>query len=134
MRRSVVALAATVILVGEGLALGVVSLLELFALGAGDASSTPSGVALVVLTLVGAAALVAFGVGVLRGASWARSGGILLQVLAIALALSSLSLVPVPWVFTLGLGVTGLVGLVLLILTARREGADDPRARRRDID
>ncbi|MEJ1091145.1 hypothetical protein [Microbacterium istanbulense] len=134
MRRSGVALAAAVVLMAEGVALGVVSLLELFALTSGRASSTPTGAALVVLTLIGAAALVAFGFGVLRGVSWARSGGILFQVIAIALALSSLSLQPVPWTFTLGLGVAGVAGLVLLILTARREGGSDPRTHRPDAD
>lgn len=134
MRRSGVALAAAVVLMAEGVALGVVSLLELFALTSGRASSTPAGAALVVLTLIGAAGLVAFGFGVLRGVSWGRSGGILFQVIAIALALSSLSLQPVPWTFTLGLGIAGLVGLVLLILTARREGGSDPRTHRPDAD
>lgn len=134
MRRSGVAVAAAAVLVAEGVALGIVSLFELFALTSGSASSTPSGVALVVLTLIGAAALVAFGFGVLRGVSWARSGGILFQVIAIALALSSLSLQPVPWTFTLTLGLAGLAGFVLLILTARRDGQNDPRTRRPDAD
>jgi hypothetical protein len=129
-----VALAAAGLLVAEGIALGVVSLLELFALGGGGASSNSTAIALVVLTMIGAAALVAFGFGVLRGMSWGRSGGILLQVIAVALALSTLSLQPVPWLFTLGIGLAGLVGFVLLILTARREGASDPRAHARDAD
>ena len=134
MRRSGVAVAAAAVLIAEGAALGVVSLLELFALTAGGAASAPAGVALVVLTLVGAAALVAFGIGVLRGVSWGRSGGILFQVLAIALALSSLSLDPVSWAFTLSVGIAGVAGFVLLILTARREGAADARTRTRDED
>lgn len=134
MRRSGVAFAAAMVLMAEGAALGVVSLLELFALSSGSATSTPTGVALVVLTLIGAAALVAFGFAVLKGRSWGRSGGILFQVIAVALALSSLSLQPVPWMFTLALGIAGLAGLVLLILTARSEGAADPRTRRPDVD
>ncbi|BDZ38725.1 hypothetical protein [Microbacterium suwonense] len=65
---------AGAVLAVEGLAITVIALVELFALGGGDASSLASGVALIVLTLIGAVALFAFAVGVLRRASWARSG------------------------------------------------------------
>lgn len=132
MPRSKVALLASAVLILEGIALGVISVVELIALGGGEATSTPTAIALIVLTLIGACALVAFGWGVRRGLSWARSGGILLQVIAVAIALSSLSLQPVPWMFTLGLGLAGLAGFVLLILTARADGASDPRVRRVD--
>ncbi|WP_298868148.1 hypothetical protein [uncultured Microbacterium sp.] len=127
------AVLAAAVLALEGAALIVIAVLELFALGEGDASSTASGLALIALTLVGAAGLIAFAVGTLRHASWARSGGIVLQVLAIALALAALSSIrPVPWLFVLVLGLAGAVGLVALIVTVRREGADDPRLHRRE--
>src|SRR5690606_15958010 len=116
-----------VILALEGVAITVIGLIELFALGAGDAASVSSGVALIALTLIGAAALFAFAVGVLRHASWARSGGIVFQVLGIALALAALSIEPTPWAFVLIIGVAGIAGLIVLITTVRREGADDPR-------
>ncbi|MFD5215806.1 hypothetical protein [Microbacterium sp. NPDC058345] len=132
MRATGPAVAAAVILAAEAAALVIVSLLELFALGAGEAASTPSGLALVVLTLLGAVALVAFSVGTVRRASWARSGAIVFQVLGIALGLASLSIQPVPWLFAAGVGGTGLVGLVLLIAAVRRDGADDPRVRGRE--
>ncbi|WP_344817669.1 hypothetical protein [Microbacterium soli] len=132
MRRSGSAVLAAVILALEGAAITVIGVIELFALGSGDASSIPSGVALIVLTFIGAAALVAFALGVLRHASWARSGGIVLQVLGIALALAALGIQPTPWSFVLVIGVAGIAGLVALIATVRREGADDPRLRRRD--
>src|SRR5690606_22754413 len=90
MGRSGAAALAAGVLALEGAALIVIALVELFALSAGDASSPASGVALIVLTLLGAAALIAFAAGTLRRASWARSGGILFQVLAIALALAAL--------------------------------------------
>ncbi|HWU30365.1 MAG TPA: hypothetical protein VN041_14875 [Microbacterium sp.] len=134
MRRSGPAAIAAVILGLEGVALAVVGIIELFALGAGDASSAASGIALIGLTLIGAAALIAFGFGVLRRASWARSGGIVFQVLAIALSLAALTIRPTPWTFVLVLGIVGVVGLVTLIATVRREGADDPRLQERPSD
>lgn len=127
MRRSGPALIAAVVLGLEGLAVTVISLGELFALGAGGASSAVSGIALIALTLLGAAALFAFAFGVLRRASWARSGGIVFQVLGIALALAALSIRPVPWLFVLALGVSGVAGLIALIATVRKDGAEDPR-------
>ncbi|WP_193598532.1 hypothetical protein [Microbacterium sp. YJN-G] len=130
MRRSGPAVIAAVILGAEAIALSVVCVIELFALGAGDASSVASGIALIVLTLLGAAGLFAFAFGTLRGASWARSGGILLQVLAIALALAALTIQPTPWPFALAVGLSGAAGLVALIATVRRDGAADPRLQR----
>lgn len=136
MRRSGPAAISAVILGLEGLALTAICVVELFALGAGDASSAASGIAMIVLTLIGAVALIAFAFGVLRRASWARSGGIVFQVLAIALALAALTIQPTPWPFVLILGTVGVAGLIALIATVRREGRDDPRlqghAERRD--
>jgi hypothetical protein len=134
MRRSGPAAFAAAVLALEGAALAVITLIELFALGAGDASSLASGVALIVLTLIGAVALFAFAVGTLRRASWARSGGILFQVLAIALALASFSIQPTPWLFALVIGGAGVVGLLLLIAVVRSEGASDPRLQGRARD
>jgi len=127
MRRSGPATFAAGVLALEGAALTVITLVELFALGSGDASSLASGVALIVLTMIGAAALFAFAFGTLRGASWARSGGVLFQVLAVALALASLGIQPTPWLFALAIGGSGIVGLALLIAVVRRDGASDPR-------
>jgi hypothetical protein len=114
--------AAAAVLALEGIALVVFAIIELTGLGAGDAASLPTALALIVLTLIGAAALFAFAVGARAGRSWARSGGVVFQVLAVALALASLTLQPVSWAFTLGVGLPGLVGFALLISSARREG------------
>ncbi|WP_017203223.1 hypothetical protein [Microbacterium algeriense] len=122
MRAPGLALAAAAVLGLEALALLVFAIIELVGLGAGDAASLPTAVALIVLTLIGAAALVAFALGTRAGRSWARSGGVVFQVLAVALALAALTLQPVSWTFVLGVGLPALVGFVLLISSARREG------------
>ena len=130
LRSPAVATAAAVVLALEGAALVVFAIIELFGLGAGQATSPATAIALIVLTLIGAAALFAFAVGTRRGRTWARSGGVVLQILALALALASLTAPPVVWMFVFGVGVPALVGLVLLVATSRREGRpeSDPRA------
>ncbi len=116
------ALAAAAVLAAEGAALTVFALIELFGLGAGDAASLPTAIALIVLTLIGAAALFAFAAGVRGGRSWARSGGIVFQVLAIAIALASLTVQPVVWLFVFAVGLPAVLGFALLIGSARAEG------------
>lgn len=122
MRAPGLALAAAVVLAAEAAALLVFAVIEVVGVGAGDAASLPTALALVVLTLLGAAALIAFSIGTRAGRSWARSGGVVFQVLAVAIALAAFTLQPVPWLFALGTGVPALIGFVLLIASARREG------------
>lgn len=117
--------AAAAVLVLEGAALVALALIETFGLGSGNAASTTTAIALIVLTLIGAGALIVFAIGTLRGRSWARSGGVVLQVLAVVLALAALTLAPVPWLFVIALGGPGILGLVLLIASARREALSD---------
>ncbi|AVL96731.1 hypothetical protein AB0O70_04505 [Microbacterium paraoxydans] len=122
MRAPGIARAAAAVLAVEAVALLVFAVIELAGLGAGDAASLPTAIALIVLTLIGAAALAAFAFGTRAGRSWARSGGVVFQVLAIALALGALTLPPIPWAFVLGLGIPAVAGFALLIASARREG------------
>ena len=121
MRSPRLALAAAAVLAAEGAALTVFALIELLGFGAGDASSLPTALALIVLTLIGAAALFAFAIDTRSGRSWARSGGLVFQVLAVALALASLTVQPISWPFTVGVGLPGVLGFVLLIATTRAE-------------
>ena len=125
MRSPALATAAAAVLALEGIALVVFAVIELFGLGAGQASSMPTAIALVVLTLIGAGALFAFAAGTRRGRTWARSGGVVLQILAVALALASLTVQPVVWGFVVGVGLPGLIGFILLIATSRREARAD---------
>ena len=126
MRAPGLALAASAGLAAEGAALLVFAVIELAGLGAGDAASLPTALALIVLTLIGSVALFAFAFGARRGRSWARSGGVVFQVLAVALALASLTVQPIAWAFTLAVGLPALLGFALLIASARREGEQRP--------
>lgn len=123
MRAPALALAAAAVLMAEAIALFVFAALEVLGLAAGDVASVPTAVALTVLTVVGALALGAFAIGTRRGRSWARSGGIVFQVLAVALAVAALTLAPVPWTFVLALGLPGVLCFALLIASTRSEGA-----------
>jgi hypothetical protein len=117
------AFAAASVLAAEGAALFIFALIELWGLGAGDAASLPTAIALIVLTIIGAVALLVFAGGTRVGRSWARSGGVVLQVLAIALALASLTVQPIVWAFVVGAGLPAVVGFGLLIASARHENA-----------
>ncbi|MGW8484209.1 hypothetical protein ACWGJP_13845 [Microbacterium sp. NPDC055903] len=119
--------AAAAVLALEGAALVVIALGEMLGLGSGQAAILTTGIALFVLTLIGAAALIAFAVGTLRGRSWARSGGVVLQILAIILAGAAMTLSPVNWPFVVGVGAPGVLGLILLLASARREAVQDER-------
>lgn len=134
MRAPGLALGAAAVLALEGAVLLVFAVIELAGLGAGDAASLPTAIALIVLTLIGAGCLLAFAAGARVGRSWARSGGVVFQVLAVALALASLTLQPVPWAFTVGVGLPGLVGFALLIASARRESVRPGDGEAADLD
>lgn len=121
VRSPALATAAAGVLAIEGAVLVVFVLIDLFELGSGEAASLPTAIALIVLILIGAGALFAFAAGTRRGLMWARSGGVVLQVLAIALALASLTVQPVVWAFVLGVGIPGLLGFILLIASTRKE-------------
>lgn len=75
MRTGTVERTAGVLVGAEGLALVGLVVWQLAAIAAGDTGFIESAIALVVLTLVGAAAVLAFSVAIVRGRSWGRSGG-----------------------------------------------------------
>lgn len=131
MRAPALAKAAAIVLFAQGGALAILTVPELFILASGGASNTVTAIALIVLTLIGAGALVAFGFGTRVGNSMARSGGVVAQVLALALVAASLTVPPVQSTFVFGVGLPAVLGLVLLLASARREGKAD-RAPRED--
>lgn len=118
---------AAALLALEGLVLLVVTGWEIVALVSGDSDDTGTSIALIVLTAVGAAAVLAFAVATGRGASWGRSGGIVTQLLMLAVALGAVTgPVPAPG-FAAMVAVPALLGLIVLFAAARRAGL-----RRRD--
>ena len=124
MQTNVVSRVAAVIVGLEAAGLIVVVVRELVSLLSGDAASAPSGLALLVLTAVGAAAVAAFAVALWRGRSWGRSGSIVVQLLILAVALGAATGAYAEPVFGLALAAPAVVALILLILGARRAASD----------
>ena len=114
---------AAALLALEGLALLMVAGWEVVALVGGDTDDVGSSIALIVLTVVGAAAVLAFAVATSRGQSWGRSGGIVTQLLVLAVALGAVT-GPAPSIsFAVVIAVPAIAGLVVLFAAARRAGA-----------
>ncbi len=114
---------AALLLAAEGLGLLIVVGGELTALVSGESGSLPTAVALLVLSAIGAAAVLAFAVAVWRGASWGRSGGIVAQLLILSIALGMLTGLGADPGIALALALPAVVILVLLVLAARAAAA-----------
>ncbi len=119
------------VLVGlEGLGLAALTVREIAAIIAGDTGSIESAIALAVLTLVGAAAVIAFAVAIWRNQSWGRSGGIVTQLLILAVAFGAATGAFADPALGLALAAPAVVVLVLLVIAVRDAG----RAARREGD
>ena len=122
MRTNVSGMLAAVLVALEGLGLVALVAWQVAALAGGDTGSIESALALLVLTLVGAVAVLAFAAAIWRGQSWGRSGGIVTQLLVLAVALGAATgAFAVPSV-ALALAVPALIALVLLVLAVRDAG------------
>jgi hypothetical protein len=117
-------------------AVGVLALAiwQVLALLAGDVESVASAIALIVLTVIGAAAIGAFAVGVARGAMWARSGGVVTQLLILAIALGAVTGAYAHPLIGLALAAAGLIGLVPLVVEVRRSGREQREQHEADDD
>ena len=106
-------------------AIGVLALAawELVALVRGDSESVPSSLALLALTVIGAVAVAGFAVAVWRGGSWGRSGGVVVQLLVLSVALGTLTGEGADTRLAATIAVPAVAGLVLLIAAARAAGA-----------
>ncbi|OAH51912.1 hypothetical protein [Microbacterium oleivorans] len=106
-------------------AIGVLALAawELIALVRGDSESVPNSLALLALTVIGAVAVAGFAVAVWRGRSWGRSGGVVVQLLVLSVALGTLTGEGADARLAATIAVPAVVGLVLLIAAARAAGA-----------
>ncbi|MDD7945049.1 histidine kinase [Microbacterium sp. NE2HP2] len=111
---------AGAVLAAEAIALLAVVGWEIVALVGGDTIEVPSSVALIVLTAIGAVALAAFAVSVWRRVSWGRSGGIVAQLLILAVALGAATGQYADAGTAVLIAVPGVVGFVLLVAATRR--------------
>lgn len=122
MRITPVERLAAIILGAEAVVLLALAGWELVALVSGDTESVSSSIALLVLTALGAAALVAFAAAVWRGASWGRSGGIVAQLLTLAVALGAISGEDPQFGIAAAIAVPAVIGFVALVASARVAG------------
>lgn len=103
---------------------------ELLALVTDDTDSVASSIALLALTVIGAAAVIGFAAAVWRGGSWGRSGGVVVQLLVLSIAIGSVTGPGADAALAAVLSAPAVIGLVLLILAARAAG----RRSRSDVD
>ncbi|MFB9645863.1 histidine kinase, partial [Microbacterium terregens] len=115
MRTHTVDRLAAFVLGLEGLAVAALVGWQIWALAVGDTGSVQSAVALMVLTAVGAVAVLAFAVATWRGLSWGRSGGVVTQLLILAVALGAVTGAYASPTTGLALAIPGLIALVLLL-------------------
>lgn len=119
MRKNLASSLAAVILLAEGAGLIGLAIWQIAAVFGGDTESLVSAIALIVLTVIGAAAVIAFGAATWRGESWGRSGGIVTQLLILAVALGAVTGAFAHPMTGLALAVPAIIALVLLVLAAR---------------
>lgn len=122
MRTNVSGRVAAALVALEGLGLVALTVWQIAAVARGDTGSIESALALIVLTFVGAAAVLAFAVAIWRGQSWGRSGGIVTQLLVLAVALGAATGTFAVPSLALALAVPALVVLVLLVIAVRDAG------------
>ncbi|MEJ1156442.1 MULTISPECIES: histidine kinase [Microbacterium] len=108
------------VLVGlEGVAVAGLVAWQVLALLAGDTGVLSTALALVVLTAVGAAAVLAFSVAIWRNESWGRSGAIVTQLLILAVAVGAATGEFAHPMAAAALALPAVVTLVLLVLAVR---------------
>lgn len=109
-------------------AIGVLALAgwQVVALVGGDTDSVVSSVALIVLTVIGAAIIGAFAVATARDVSAGRSGGIVTQLLILSVAIGAVTGEWAAPAIALLIAAPAIVGLILLVLAVR---ASAPRRR-----
>lgn len=115
---------AAVLLALEGVAIVALVIWQVWALSTGDTDTVESAIALIVLTAVGAVAVIAFALASWRGQSWGRSGGIVTQLLILAVALGAVTGAYADLVTGLALALPAVVTLVLLLLAVRAAGRE----------
>lgn len=121
--------AAAAMLGIEAAALAVLAVWQVIELIVAETMSIATALALIAMTALGAVALGAFAAGVLAGRTWARSGGIVAQVLIFAVAVGSVT-GPYPhWGIAAALAVPALVTAILLFSSPPRAESAAPSER-----
>lgn len=113
---------ASVLLALEALVLVILTGWQIVEIVAGELTSVTTSIALVVLTLIAAVGVGAFAFAVWAGASWGRSGGIVTQVLIVAIAIGSVQGGAGHWGIALALAAPAVATFVALIGSARGAG------------
>ena len=124
VRSMIAARAAGVIVLLEGAGIGALAVWEIVAVITGDTAALDSAIALIVLTLAGAAIVAVFGVATWRGLSWGRSGAIVAQLLILAVALGAATGQYAHPVTGVAIAIPAVIALVLLVTAVR--GAAPP--------
>jgi multisubunit Na+/H+ antiporter MnhF subunit len=124
MRTNRIGRVAAVLVGLEGLGLVALTVWQVAAIVAGDTASIDSAIALIVLSAVGAAAVIAFAVAIWRGRSWGRSGAIVTQLLILAVALGAATGAYAEPAAALIIAAPAVVTLVLLVLAVREAGRE----------
>lgn len=122
MRTNTLGRIAAVLVALEGLGLVALGVWQIMAVVTGDTASIANALALMVLTLIGAAAVLAFAVAIWRGQSWGRSGAIVTQLLILAVAVGAATGAYAEPLTGVLLAAPALVVLVLLVLAVREAG------------
>ncbi len=128
MRTGLAEWTAGVLVTIEGAGVVVLAIWQALELLGGNTDSVTSAVALLVLTVIGAAAVLAFGIATLRDRSWGRSGGIVVQLLILAVAGGAATGAYAHPLIGLALAVPALLVLALLIVAVARAGRRNRRA------
>ncbi|MBP2437611.1 histidine kinase [Microbacterium amylolyticum] len=117
--RSASTIAASALLIVEGIGIAVLAAWQVVELFRGEVMSLASSIALIVMTLAAAAGVCAFGVGVAAGHSWGRSGGIVVQAMIFAIAIGAITGEFANLNAGMVLGIPAVVTFVLLLAAAR---------------
>jgi hypothetical protein len=119
MRTSGWSRVAAVIVAVEGIALVALVFWQIVALVTGDTGVLTTALALLVLSAVFAAAVLAFSVAIWRGLTWGRSGGIVTQLLILAIALGAVTGEYAHPLVALALAAPAVLALVALVFAVR---------------
>ncbi|WP_159501049.1 histidine kinase [Microbacterium sp. 18062] len=120
MRHDLLSTIAGGLLVLEGAGMAVLVVMQAGAIFGGDTAAVDTAVALLVLMSIAAAGVVAFGVAAARGRSWGRSGGIVTQLLILAVAAGAATGAYAHPLLGLQLAIPAILTLVLLFAAVRR--------------